>query len=196
MRAFPFAVLERFSSEGWPFPVNHAQLAKFQRNKRRAPMPIAFVLSKKNVHSRTVVRTTIKRRTLEVLRLIVTKGAHVNSDSVIVFRDEDVGYERWIMKDWIYIYYPTLEMYRRPFYDVIPALRDALETIKSRAQQMEISWQNVNMNQGPSGAASSRVLPMRRNGPTSTPKTSAGRRPRTNSGHTPNSQPPPATSLN
>jgi len=82
---------------------------------------------------RPTMRTKIKRRLKEAVRLIVTRGAAVEESRGaiprIVFRPEDVGAEKWIVPDWTYIALPTTEMFRMPFVEQLGLMRKALESI-------------------------------------------------------------------
>jgi hypothetical protein len=98
---------------------------------------------------RPTMRTKIKRRIKEAVRLIVTRGAAVEESRGakprVVFRPEDVGAEKWIVPgmsslhllgdhtkssaDWTYIAIPTTEMFRMPFTEYLGLMRKALKYI-------------------------------------------------------------------
>jgi hypothetical protein len=64
-------------------------------------MSMQVVAFNSRVVLRPTVRTKIKRRIKEAVRLIVTRGAAVEesrgSKPRVVFRPEDVGAEKWIV---------------------------------------------------------------------------------------------------
>ena len=68
--------------------------------QRSVDMSMQFIAFNSRVLLRPTVRTKIKRRLKEAVRLIVTRGAAVEESrkgSKIVFRAEDVGADRWIV---------------------------------------------------------------------------------------------------
>lgn len=42
---------------------------------------------------------------------------------------------------WSYIFFPTLEMYRMPYHDLIPPLRLALQAFQRQGRMMEAKWE-------------------------------------------------------
>ena len=64
-------------------------------------MSLQVVAFNARVAVRPTMRTKIKRRIKEAVRLIVTRGAAVEesrgASPKVVFRPEDVGAEKWIM---------------------------------------------------------------------------------------------------
>jgi hypothetical protein len=69
--------------------------------QRSVDMSMQFVSFKSHIVLKPVVRTKIKRRLREVVKLIVTRGAAVEESrtgqKVVVFRGEDVGADKWIV---------------------------------------------------------------------------------------------------
>ncbi|KAI9507104.1 hypothetical protein F5148DRAFT_1208066 [Russula earlei] len=134
--AFPKAFLTKpdvpfskpYKLRPYPAPTTPAQ-----REQRRAvDMSMQVLAFKSRVVLRPVVRTKIKRRLKEAIRLIVTRGAAVEESCRgprIVFRAEDVGAEKWIMADWTYMVLPTTELFRMPFAEQVGLMRKALGAI-------------------------------------------------------------------
>ncbi|KAF8273833.1 hypothetical protein EI94DRAFT_1078359 [Lactarius quietus] len=104
-------------------------------------MSMQVVAFNSRVALRPTVRTKIKRRMKEAVKLIVTRGAAVEESRGatprIVFRPEDVGAEKWIAPDWTYIALPTTEMFRMPFAEQLGLMRKALEFIHRRLPDVE-----------------------------------------------------------
>ncbi|KAI9450084.1 hypothetical protein BJY52DRAFT_1126179, partial [Lactarius psammicola] len=119
-----------------PYPAHHRR-----PEQRSVDMSMQVVAFNSRVIVRPTLRTKIKRRIREAVRLIVTRGAAVEESRGatprIVFRSEDVGAEKWIVPDWTYIALPTTEMFRMPFTEQLSLMRKALESIHRRIQDVE-----------------------------------------------------------
>ncbi len=101
--AFPKAFLtkpdapyhEPYAPRPYPAPTTR------RPEQRTADMSMQFIAFHSRVVLRPTVRTKIKRRLREAVRLIVTRGAAVEEsrDGVpkLVFRAEDVGADKWIV---------------------------------------------------------------------------------------------------
>ena len=121
-------------------------------------MSMQVIASNLRVVIRPTMRTKIKRRLKEAVRLIVTRGAAVEESHGatprVVFRPEDVGAEKWIVPgtssirfcwgelakvsaDWTYMALPTTEMFRMPFTEQLGLMRSALESIRRRIPDVE-----------------------------------------------------------
>jgi len=125
-------------------------------------MSMQVVAFNSRIALRPTLRTKIKRRIKDAVRLIVTRGAAVEESrgatSGVVFCPEDVGAEKWIVPgacsmdafargglgslnyqqaDWTYIALPTTEMFRMPFAEQLGLMRTALESIHQRIPDVE-----------------------------------------------------------
>jgi len=87
-----------------------------------------------------VIRLRIKMRMKEALRLVVARGAYVDADGRILMRDEDIGETRWLLREWSYVFQPTLEMYKHPLDGIIDTVRSALHHIKERGSAQGLEW--------------------------------------------------------
>ena len=100
--AFPKAFLtkpevpysEPYISRPYPEPLRRPE-------QRSVDMSMQVLAIKSRIVLKPVVRTKIKRRLKEAVRLIVTRGAAVEESrrgqKVVVFREEDVGADKWIV---------------------------------------------------------------------------------------------------
>ncbi|KAI0711988.1 hypothetical protein C8Q72DRAFT_223026 [Fomitopsis betulina] len=119
-----------------PFPSSSKRLAgrvnvSLQKAMSTAELPTAVIRSK--------IATKIKT----ALSLIVTRGADVQRDAkgreMLVFNQGDAGPD-WILADWTYVFRPKLQLYRMPYEELIPILRDGLNSVRLRAQWLESQW--------------------------------------------------------
>ncbi|KAF8266580.1 hypothetical protein EI94DRAFT_1584930 [Lactarius quietus] len=140
--AFPKAFLSKPDAP-YSFPyVPRPYPARPQRpEQRNVDMSMQVVAFNSRVVIRPTVRTKIKRRIKEVVRLIVTRGAAVEESlgapPKVVLRPEDAGAEKWVVPDWTYIALPTTEMFRMPFVEQLGLMRKALGFIRRRVQDVE-----------------------------------------------------------
>ncbi|KAI9438027.1 hypothetical protein H4582DRAFT_2057532 [Lactarius indigo] len=129
--------------------------ARPQRPEQRSvDMSMQVVAFNSRITLGPTVRTKLKRRIKEAIRLIVTRGAAVeeSGDATprVVFRPEDVGAEKWIVPgdlaklpvDWTYVALPTTEMFRMPFTEQLDLMRKALESIRRRVPDVEKTLRN------------------------------------------------------
>lgn len=106
-----------------------------------------------------VIRSKIATKIKTALSLIVTRGADVQRDAkgreMLVFNQGDAGPD-WILAgassasaattsyehpaDWTYVFRPKLQLYRMPYEELIPILRDGLNSVRLRAQWLESQW--------------------------------------------------------
>jgi hypothetical protein len=116
LKAYPFALLQPFAASATlPFPDGHKKgprshlvgnmvSYRFERKVKqiRSLPPVAMglvsVVGKKSVHPSAVIRSKIKIRMKEALRLVVTRGASAASDGQILLNCKDTGEDRWLMK--------------------------------------------------------------------------------------------------
>jgi hypothetical protein len=47
------------------------------------------------------------------------------------------------LEDWMYIFYPSAEVYRLPYVELVRLLRPALSVLWKKAQKMEEMWQSL-----------------------------------------------------
>ena len=156
--AFPKAFLSRpdapYSKPYKPQPYPEPPRCPEQRS---VDMSMQVILFNSRVVLRPTVRTKIKRRLKEAVRLIVTRGAAVEESRrgpKIVFHAEDIGADKWIVPgmyvctrvtlhftggfayesraDWTYMALPTTEMLRMPFTEQIDTIRKALRFFHRR----------------------------------------------------------------
>jgi hypothetical protein len=100
--AFPKAFLskpdvpysEPYISRPYPEPPRHPE-------QRSVDMSMQVAAFKSHLVLKPFVRTKIKRRLREAVRLIITRGAAAETSrrgqKVVVFREEDVGADKWIV---------------------------------------------------------------------------------------------------
>ncbi|EPS96408.1 hypothetical protein FOMPIDRAFT_1130523 [Fomitopsis schrenkii] len=92
-----------------------------------------------------VIRSKIATKIKTALSMIVTRGADVQKDAKgkerIVFNQRDARPD-WILHDWTYVFRPMLQLYQMPYKELIPILRDGLQSLRSRAQRLESQWQS------------------------------------------------------
>lgn len=140
--AFPKAFLSKPDA---PYPLPYAPRPYPARprgpGQRSADMSLQVIAFNSRVPLRPTLRTKIKRRIKEAVRLIVTRGAAVEESRGatprVVYRPEDVGAEKWIVPDWTYIALPTTEMFRMPFAEQLDMMRKALGAIHRRIPDVE-----------------------------------------------------------
>jgi len=106
---------------------------------RSIDMAMLTVLGKK-VHKKAVIRNSIITRLKTAISFIVVHGADgevVNGKLRLSFNTES---KQQILHDWVYIFFPTIEIYRLPYPELVKTLRDALGTIYDSGLSMELSW--------------------------------------------------------
>ncbi len=82
LKAYPYAVLHPHHNQTFPFPLRETLT---YRSTTRLPFGLLPLSSKKDMRNSSVVRSTVKRRVQEAIRLVVTRGASVDSRGKIVF---------------------------------------------------------------------------------------------------------------
>ncbi|KAI0293639.1 hypothetical protein B0F90DRAFT_1821991 [Multifurca ochricompacta] len=108
--------------------------------QRSVDMSLQVIAFNSRVMLKPIVRTKIKRRLKEAVRLIVTRGAAVEESRGglnIVFRMEDIGADKWIVPDWTYVALPTTEIIRMPFAEQIGLMRKGLGYLHRRIPDVE-----------------------------------------------------------
>ncbi len=100
--AIPKAFLSRPDvTYSFPYAPRPYPARPLRPEQRSADISMQFVSFRSRVVLRPIVRTKIKRRIKEAVRLIVTRGAAVEQSRrgpmKVVFRPEDVGADKWIV---------------------------------------------------------------------------------------------------
>ncbi|KAG6909317.1 hypothetical protein DXG01_001116 [Tephrocybe rancida] len=109
------------------------------------PMSVINATSKKRTSNKRHIRAKIASRLKIAINLIVTRGANVaevNGKPKLVMNDQEAVEmsDKWISRGWTYIFFPTLEIYRMPYHDMIPFLRKSLREIYDQSQNLERTW--------------------------------------------------------
>ncbi|KAG6874013.1 hypothetical protein C0995_007970 [Termitomyces sp. Mi166 len=119
----------------------------FLNNAKKDAIPMSFVnaTSKKRTSNKRHVRGKIASRLKVAINLIVTRGADVvtvDGKPKLVMNEEEAEKmsDKWVSPGWTYIFFPTLEIYRMPYHDMIPLLRDSLQRIYDLSQKFERKW--------------------------------------------------------
>lgn len=107
------------------------------REKKSLPMPIMILLPR-HVHKTGFVRSKIKSRLKEALKLVVVRGAiqsKTSNDVDFVSSEATTSSsipldEQLILKDWVYTFRPNAEMYLAPWPTLLNEIRHALEAVK------------------------------------------------------------------
>ncbi|KAI0301430.1 chondroitin AC/alginate lyase [Russula brevipes] len=108
--------------------------------QRSVDMSMQVVAFHSRVVAQPTVRSKIRRRLKEAVRLIVTRGAAVEASRrgpKVVFRAGDVGADKWIVPDWTYVAVPTTEMLRMPFAEQVDLMRKGLGFLHGRIPEVE-----------------------------------------------------------
>ncbi|KAF5384262.1 hypothetical protein D9615_003433 [Tricholomella constricta] len=114
--------------------------------KNRVPMSFINATSKKRTSNKRHIRHKIASRMKIAINLIVSRGADTiesNGKRRLVMNEKEAETlsDKWISPGWTYIFFPTLEIYRMPYHDMIPMLRMALRRIWQQSQAMETVWE-------------------------------------------------------
>ncbi|KAI0795474.1 hypothetical protein C8Q75DRAFT_452684 [Abortiporus biennis] len=158
-RIVPKALLTKPKPQ-WPNPPYGYETPK----RGQLGMSMMRIVSKKTIHKSAVIRKAIMKKIKTALYLIAIRGANVVKDGkgskTIVFRKEDIG-DRWILQDWTYLVFPTLLLYRMPYTDLIPPLRNCLLDLATRARTFERVWQHPYKKQQPVARVRQNLTPAR-----------------------------------
>ncbi|RDB17071.1 hypothetical protein Hypma_001714 [Hypsizygus marmoreus] len=116
-------------------------------NPRNHRIPMSFInaTSKKRTSSKKHIRLRIANKLKTALTLIVIRGANtVESDGKrkLVLDEEEAKTmaDKWILRGWTYVFFPTLEIYRMPYHDLVPLLRTGLQRIWTAGSNLENTW--------------------------------------------------------
>ncbi|KAF8888835.1 hypothetical protein BD779DRAFT_1785659 [Infundibulicybe gibba] len=156
VRAFPIALLEKPETP-WPHPFAQrvdtwdARLARTEPGDEIAPMLLSnakpgrigmsllTATSKKRTSKKKCVRLKISRKIKTAITLIVVRGAQVSEKGLLML-DADEAREKgdmWILPGWSYLFFPTLEIYRMEYPELVTILRNALRRIWETGKKME-----------------------------------------------------------
>ncbi|PFH51170.1 hypothetical protein AMATHDRAFT_3301 [Amanita thiersii Skay4041] len=140
-----------------PAPVKLPSALDPISNNSRIEMHLSVATSIRNTSKSAVIRTSIARRVKYAIRLIVTRGAYTKlvtvkrvengeqktvKEKIVAFNDKEAEVRgcKWLLNGWMYIFHPTIHLYRMPYQDLIPLLRGALKLIYSRGILLERQW--------------------------------------------------------
>ncbi|EPQ50549.1 hypothetical protein GLOTRDRAFT_101765 [Gloeophyllum trabeum ATCC 11539] len=132
-------------------------------------MSAPMIVGKKAVYKDAYIRRKIMRKVKFALGLVVAKGAEGARVRTASGKEKDVLVQgetdrRLVLQDWSYVFSPSLEVYRMPYETLVPALRDALIKIRSRALVLEETrWGQDKQERRPQASAEKCNAP-RRNG--------------------------------
>ncbi|KAK2460828.1 hypothetical protein APHAL10511_007298 [Amanita phalloides] len=160
MRAYPLALLEK--SEWTPREI--PPLPSVPENKKQVDMHLSIATSMKNTSKLAIVRVAIARRVKHALELIIARGANSGTTNarergpdgwqnvqktIIVFDDKEAKQmgPRWVLNGWMYIFHPTLRLYRMPYYELVSLLRSALQTLHAHGMFLEHRWTGIRARQ-------------------------------------------------
>ncbi|KAG6885128.1 hypothetical protein C0993_005706 [Termitomyces sp. T159_Od127] len=116
-------------------------------NAKENAIPMSFInaTSKKRTSNKKIIRGKIVSRLKVAINLIVSRGADVttvNGKPKLVMNEEEAVKmsDKWVSPGWTYIFFPTLEIYRMPYHEMIPLLRQSLRRIYDLSQDFERKW--------------------------------------------------------
>ncbi|KAF8344135.1 uncharacterized protein EI90DRAFT_3010933 [Cantharellus anzutake] len=135
LKAFPYAVLHPHNNATYPFPPRDPQ--KY-RSTTCLPFGLLPLTSRKDTRNSPVIRSTMKRRVQEAIRLVVTRGASVDRIGQIVFGNPDPN--AYVLKDWVYLLYPSIGLLRAPWSHLIFQVGSALAHLKKVNQEYTLEW--------------------------------------------------------
>ncbi|KAF5323024.1 hypothetical protein D9611_009223 [Ephemerocybe angulata] len=110
------------------------------------PMSLQFATAKAKMGGKPFYASTVKKRVRAAVSMVVNQGARVvregEGEKVVFDLEEvrgmvDVG---WVMRDWTYVVFPTMRLYRMPYTELIPDIRAALSYVRKEALKIEESW--------------------------------------------------------
>ncbi|KAM6501164.1 hypothetical protein JOM56_004178 [Amanita muscaria] len=152
MKAYPLALLEKNEWDSGRDPQKlPTALDPVPENKKQVDMHLSIATSIKNTSKSAVVRMAISRRVKHAIELIIARGANAGDDieRKVIFDDQEAKEmgPKWVLNGWMYIFHPTLKLYRMPYHDLIPQLRTALQMIHDRGMRLEHQWEKLRARQ-------------------------------------------------
>ncbi|KAG6819903.1 hypothetical protein H0H93_007540 [Arthromyces matolae] len=116
-------------------------------NIKENAIPMSFInaTSKKRTSSKKHIRVKIATRLKCAINLIVTRGCsvqEVDGKLQLVMNDKEAEEMsgKWASLGWTYVFFPTLHIYRMPYNEMIPLLRNSLRKLYDLSQAMEKEW--------------------------------------------------------
>ncbi|KAG8854007.1 hypothetical protein FRB96_007870 [Tulasnella sp. 330] len=175
--AWPFARLRPHTASTTPNPYPERPCKKTKDGQVTMSVTILTPLA---LHSSGCIRSIIRARTREALKLVVVRGAssskadneETGSRSVVEMSDEDADPYKWITPGkllgssfsvvgfwlttgrslgWTYIVRPKLPIYKTPMSELIDEMRDALAAVKAMADSLEDKWRNPKISPSRTG---------------------------------------------
>ncbi|KAF4607798.1 hypothetical protein EYR40_000133 [Pleurotus pulmonarius] len=175
INAFPFAVLEKPpdpSKEPIARQFKYAHVPWKERihlsgtghSGTRVPMSFFIATSIKNTSKKGTIRSTIKHRLRTALNLIVARGAESGNDvrgrQKLVLNEAKATEQgdKWLLRDWTYIFSPTLELYRMPYPVMVETLSKALNSIRLKGLKLEAGWEKTLRAEVPSKQVAQTII--------------------------------------
>ncbi|KAJ3722729.1 hypothetical protein DFJ43DRAFT_1202039 [Lentinula guzmanii] len=118
-------------------------LPKFQK-RGRLSISLVTVAGKKATSKKKVVRLRIINKVKNALYLAVIRAAEVEDGKLVL----DKVLPRQDLICWTYTVFPSLEIYRMPFSELVPVVLQALRSIHKKAVELENSWAQKSFAQG------------------------------------------------
>ncbi|GJJ16287.1 hypothetical protein Clacol_010583 [Clathrus columnatus] len=161
LNCYPFAVLKKFENLDYilqfkqkqssnelhklissvdheirlPLP-SHTFPNDIRREKETLPMPLMVVLPK-HVHKSGFIRSQIKQRLKEALKLVIIRGAvqteSSNDNAGLDFPENPLSDRQLLLKNWVYTFRPTAEMYLASWVTLLNEIRRAMVMVKQVA---------------------------------------------------------------
>ncbi|KAF8610029.1 hypothetical protein BDV93DRAFT_539946 [Ceratobasidium sp. AG-I] len=111
------------------------------KDRKRVKLACTVILPIKKTHKSSVVRVRLKRRVIEAIQLVVTRGANADpTGKKVVFDELEAGESKWLLRDWYYVFFPKPAVYNAPWPAVIKAARETLADIVRRGTEFSSSW--------------------------------------------------------
>ncbi|KAG8999207.1 hypothetical protein FRB94_006396 [Tulasnella sp. JGI-2019a] len=144
LTAWPFARLRPHSASATPNPYSERPRRKLKDGQ--VTMSVALLVPVA-LHTSGCIRSIIRARVREALKLVVVRGAcssevkdRKGSRAIVELSEDDADPERWITKGWTYIFRPRLPVYKSPMPELVDEVRDALATVKIMTETLEDRW--------------------------------------------------------
>ncbi|KAG8938383.1 hypothetical protein FRC00_000201 [Tulasnella sp. 408] len=109
-------------------------------------MSLIVPMTPYSLHKSGAIRKVVRSRLKEALRLVVVRGARGSDPceaSSAILDENDATPEKWIVKDWTYVFKPTMALYKSPMPTIIDEIRIGLRSVRSMAEKLEARWQRT-----------------------------------------------------
>ncbi|PPQ82707.1 hypothetical protein CVT25_009404 [Psilocybe cyanescens] len=113
-----------------------------KKTQRRVPMSLHVATSKVRMGQFRHQRKHLETRLRAAINLIVTKGAYFDREAGKIGINMDDGGRKWAMQGWAYMFYPTTQLYHKPYSELIDLLRLLLMNLNRKAIELENKWLN------------------------------------------------------